>query len=106
MRRISAGRPDRRGAPELRQPREGMRIKSFFLVAAGFACFAADLNLIVGDVVLRETRIGRIAHVLDRRSSRIANSIVLLPGWVTPLVCGFLLLRPKHAVWPTAVRFD
>ncbi len=87
MRRISAGRHDRRGAPELRQPREGMKIKSFFLVAAGLAWFAAELNLIVGDVVLRETRIGTIAHVLDRLPSSIANTLVLLLGWVIPL-CG------------------
>jgi len=72
-----------------------MKLKPFVLLAVGFSWLAADLNLIVGPVVLRETRLGVIARFLEKLPSTIANSvdaflwIVLLLGWIAPLTWGF-----------------
>jgi len=75
-----------------------MKLKPFVLLAVGFSWLAADLNLIVGPIALRETRLGFIARFLDRLPSTIANSldaflwIVLLLGWIAPITWGFRLL--------------
>jgi hypothetical protein len=82
-----------------------MRIKPYILLVVGFSWLAADLNLIVGPTVLRETRLGVIAQFLDRLPIAIAHGIdallwiALLLGWTVPLVWGFKsLLRPRPKV--------
>ena len=71
-----------------------MKFKPFILLAVGFSWLAADLNLIVGPTVLRETRLGIIARLLDKLPPTIANTvdgllwIVLLLGWTAPLTWG------------------
>jgi hypothetical protein len=52
-----------------------MKIKPFILLAAGFSWLAADLNLIAGNVVLRNTRLAVIAQFLVKLPSAIGNSI-------------------------------
>lgn len=80
-----------------------MKLKPFVLLAVGFSWLAADLNLIVGSTVLRETRLGVISRFLDKLPFTIANSvdaflwIVLLLGWIAPLTWGFRsLMLPKR----------
>jgi hypothetical protein len=72
-----------------------MRIRPITLVALGFGWLAADVYLIVGNVILRETRLAGVARSLDRMPSLIANPIffllwiVTLLGWSVPLALGF-----------------
>lgn len=94
MRLISGEKRGKQGEPERN---DRMRIKPFVLLAIGFSWLATDLNLVVGNVVLSETRLGIIVYFLDRLPSKIAGTIDAVLGWIAPLVWGFVsLLRPKH----------
>jgi hypothetical protein len=60
--------------------------------------------LMLGNVVLRETRLGAIARFLDKMPGSVANPIfilmwaVMLLGWSVPLILGFRrLLAPKRS---------
>jgi hypothetical protein len=72
-----------------------MKVGSIALVIFGAGWLAADVYLIVGNVILRETRLNGIARLLDRMPSTIANPIFIflwiavLLGWSVPLVLGF-----------------
>jgi len=78
-----------------------IRMGKIALLTLGFAWLAWDLWMIVGNVVLRETRLGIIAQFLDKLPSTIANLIfvflwiVTLFGWVVPLTLGVIGLLPK-----------
>ena len=81
-----------------------MRTKPFALLAIGVAWLATDLYLMIGNVVLRETRLGTIARFLDRLPHWASNPAflflwaILLLGWTVPLIVGFRLLRQNlHA---------
>jgi hypothetical protein len=71
------------------------------LFTLGLVWLAGVLWMIVGNVVLRETRLGFIAQFLDRLPSTIANPIfivlwiVTLFGWVVPLTLGLIGLLRK-----------
>ncbi len=71
------------------------------LFTLGFAWLAGVLWMILGNVVLRETRLGFIAQSLDRLPSTIAKPIfillwiVTLFGWVVPLTLGLIGLIRK-----------
>ena len=75
-----------------------LRIRPIVLVTFGLGWLAAVVYLIVGNVVLREIRLGAIAQFLDRLPLRIANPIfvilwgITLFGWMVPLIFGFRLL--------------
>jgi hypothetical protein len=81
-----------------------VRIRPIALVSLGLVWLAAVLNLMVGNVILRETRLGPIARFLDKMPTVIANPIflllwaIVLLGWSVPLVLGFRwLLDPKRS---------
>jgi hypothetical protein len=81
-----------------------MNIRAMALSALGCCWLAADANLVIGPIVLRETRLGVIAEILDRLPPSIGNPIfvalwfALLLGWAVPLSLGFvLLLRRKRS---------
>ena len=80
-----------------------IRIRPIALVSLGLVWLAVDVNLMVGNVALRETRLGAIARLLDKMPSIIANPVfilmwaIMLLGWSVPLVLGFRwLLNPKR----------
>jgi hypothetical protein len=82
----------------------GMSTLPIVLVTLGLGWLATAVYLMVGNVILRETRLGAIAQFLDRLPLRIANPIflflwaVMLLGWTVPLILGFkLLFRPKRS---------
>ena len=81
-----------------------MRTKPFALLAIGLAWLAADLYLMLGHVILRETRLGPIAQFLDRLPQWASNIVflflwgILLLGWAVPLIVGFRLLRQNPHV--------
>ena len=86
-----------------------IRIKSIILLALAFVWIAIDLWMIVGNVILRETRLGVIAAFLDRLPSEVANPIFIfldlgvLFGWIVPLTLGLIgLLRRRRSAKPTA----
>jgi len=79
-----------------------IRIGKIALVTLGLGWLVSVLWMIVGNVVLRETRLGFIAQFLDKLSPSIANPIfillwiVALFGWTVPLTLGVIgLLRKK-----------
>jgi hypothetical protein len=81
-----------------------MNTRPIVLITLGVAWLAADLNMMVGNVSLRETRLGVIAQFIGRLPPRIANPIflllwtVMLLGWIVPLMLGFRwLLRKKRS---------
>jgi hypothetical protein len=73
------------------------------LITLGLGWLAADVYIMEGHVVLRETRLGVIAQFLDKLPTRVGNPIflllwiVLLLGWSVPLILGFRRLRHKHS---------
>jgi len=81
-----------------------MSAKPFALIAISLAWLAVDVYLMVGNVVLRETRLGIIAQFLDRLPQWASNPVficfwaVLLLGWTVPLTIGFRLLRQNSDV--------
>ena len=81
-----------------------MRTRAFALLAIAVAWLAADLYLMLGKVVLRETRLGAIAQFLDRLPQWASNPAflclwgILLLGWTVPLIVGFRLLRQNPHV--------
>ena len=81
-----------------------MKTMPLVLVAIGAAWLAADLYLMLGNVVLRETRLGVIAQFLDRLPHWASNLAflcfwgILLLGWTVPLIVGFRLLRRSPLV--------
>ena len=82
-----------------------MRMRPIALITLGLGWLAADLYLMVGNVILRETWLGAIARLLDRMPVRIANPIFLLLwtvallGWSVPLILGFrLLFQSKRSI--------
>ena len=81
-----------------------VRIRPIALVALGLVWLATAVYLIVGNIVLRETRLGAIARFLDKMPAIIANPVflliwaIMLLGWSVPLVLGFRwLLGPKRS---------
>ena len=72
-----------------------VRIRPIGLVALGLVWLVVDVYLVIGNAVLRETRLGVIARFLDRMPAMIANPIfrllwaIVLLGWGLPLVLGF-----------------
>jgi len=79
-----------------------MKRRSILLVVAGCIWLTADLYVMTGNMILRETRLGVIAHFLDRLPPAVSNPIfiflwaVFLLGWSPLLVFGFKgLLRSK-----------
>jgi len=79
------------------------RVGKIALFTLGFAWLAGALRMIVGNVVLRETRLGIIAQFLDKLPPAVANPmfiflwIVTLFGWVVPLTLGVIgLLRKRR----------
>jgi hypothetical protein len=64
-----------------------MSAKPFALIAVSWAWLAVDVYLMVGNVVLRETRLGIIAQFLDRLPQWASNPVficfwaILLLGW-------------------------
>ena len=80
-----------------------IRVGKIALFTLGFAWLAGALRMIVGNVVLRETRLGIIAQFLDKLPPEVANAmfiflwIVTLFGWVVPLTLGVIgLLRKRR----------
>jgi hypothetical protein len=80
-----------------------IRLGKTALFTLGFGWLAVILWMIVGNVVLRETRLGFIAQFLDKLPPTIANPmfiflwIVTLFGWIVPLTLGVIgLLRKKR----------
>ncbi len=80
-----------------------IRVGKIALFTLGFAWLAGALRMIVGNVVLRETRLGIIAQFLDKLPPAVANPmfiflwIVTLFGWVVPLTLGVIgLLRKRR----------
>jgi hypothetical protein len=87
-----------------------LTIRPMILITFGLGWLATDLYLMVGNVILRETRLGPIAQLLDRLPLRIANPIflflwaVFLLGWTVPLILGFrLLFRAIRSNRPTTL---
>jgi hypothetical protein len=81
-----------------------IRIGKIALFTLGFGWLAWDLWMIVGNVVLRETRLGIISQFLDKLPPAIANPIfvflwiITLFGWVVPLTLGVKgLLHKKRS---------
>jgi len=80
-----------------------IRVGKIALFTLGFAWLAGALRMIVGNVVLRETRLGIIAQFLDKLPPAVANPmfiflwIVTLFGWVVPLTLGVIGLLRKEA---------
>lgn len=78
-----------------------MRTGPFALLAIGLAWLAADVYLMLENVVLRETRLGVIAQFLDRLPQWASIPAflylwgILLLGWTVPLIVGFRLLRQR-----------
>jgi len=81
-----------------------MSAKPFALIAIGLAWLTVDVYLMVGNVVLRETRLGIIAQFLDRLPQWVSNPVficfwaILLLGWTVPLTIGFRMLRQNPDV--------
>jgi hypothetical protein len=79
-----------------------MNIGPIALVTLGLGWLAADVYRMVGNVILRETRLGGIARFLDRMPSMIANPILfslwiaVLFGWSVPLVFRFQMDVPPE----------
>jgi hypothetical protein len=61
----------------------------------GFAWFATVLYVILGNVIIRDTALGRFAHLIDRLPTWLAKFVVILCwglfflGWIFPLLFGF-----------------
>jgi hypothetical protein len=79
-----------------------IRTRKIALLTLGLGWLAGVLWMIVGNVVLRGTRLGFIAQFLDKLPPTITNPlfiflwIVTLFGWVVPLTLGVIgLLRKK-----------
>ena len=76
-----------------------MSVKPFALIAIGLAWLAADLYLMLGNVVLRETQLGAIAQFLDKLPQWVSYPVflclwgIVLLGWTVPLIVGFRLFR-------------
>jgi hypothetical protein len=79
-----------------------IRVRKIALFTMGFGWLAGALWMIVGNVVLRETRLGFIAQFLDKLPPTIAKPIfillwiVTLFGWVVPLTMGVKGLLHKE----------
>ena len=56
-----------------------IRVGKIALFTLGFAWLAGALRMIVGNVVLRETRLGIIAQFLDKLPPAVAKSDVHFP---------------------------
>jgi hypothetical protein len=82
-----------------------MKIRDFAFVFLGCSWLASDLYLMVGNVILRETRLGVIANLLDRLPTALGTPIFIflwligLFGWIVPLALGL-----KHLVRGRAPR--
>jgi len=78
-----------------------MRSGRIALIAVGLAWLAVDLYLMLGNVVLRETRLGTIARFLDSLPKWASNPAfvclwgILLLGWTVPLMVGLRVFRQK-----------
>jgi len=55
-----------------------MNVRPFVLITLGFGWLAVDANLMVGNVILRETRLGIIAQILDRLPPAVAGPIFFM----------------------------
>jgi hypothetical protein len=81
-----------------------MSTKPFTFIAIGLAWVAVAVYLMLGNVVLRETRLGIVVRFLDRLPSWASNPVslcfwaILLLGWTVPLIVGFRLLRRNPRV--------
>lgn len=71
-----------------------MRTGRFALIAVGMTWLAVDSYLMLGNVVLREARLGAIARFLDCLPKWASNPAflclwgILLLGWTVPLIIG------------------
>jgi hypothetical protein len=80
-----------------------MNIRSLVLITLGLGWLATDASIMVGHVILRETRLGVIAQILEKLPPVVADPVfllldaVLLLGWTVPLILGFQLLRKKYS---------
>jgi hypothetical protein len=78
-----------------------MKILPFFLIAFGLCWLAFDANLIVSELILRET-FRAVNQILDRLPQAIIQPTfrvlwaVLLLGWTVPLILAVRLLRKKR----------
>jgi hypothetical protein len=87
-----------------------IRLLPIALVALGLTWLAADVNYVVGNVILRETWLGFYAPLLDRLPPTFAYAVrgvggaVLFLGWIAPIAIGFrrLLRRESKTEPPTA----
>lgn len=73
-------------------------------VGAGLVWLAVVLYVILGNIILRETPIGKLAQEVDRlpmfvaKPFFIASWFLFLLGWLAPLSAGFrVLLRGRKA---------
>ena len=81
-----------------------MNIRALLFIVVAFCWISVDLCLFIGNINLRETRLGAIAQLLDRLPTAVANPIfialwaILLLGWALPLVLGFKQLLRKQSL--------
>jgi hypothetical protein len=68
-----------------------VKLIHYVLLTIGLGWLAADLNVIVSHIILRETRIGVVATFLDKLPRIVGTPIfiflwiTLLFGWVIPI---------------------
>ena len=81
-----------------------IRTRPLVLIVLGAIWLAVAVYLMVGDVIVRETRLAAIAQFLDRLPPKIAHPmflllwVIVLLGWTVPLIVGFrLLFRPDRS---------
>lgn len=70
-------------------------------VAVSLAWLAAVLYVVIGNVIIRETRVGVLAQLIERLPSFIAKPAFILSwclfflGWIVPLAFGIKLLSRR-----------